>query len=138
LPANELPPGWYAFGSGLQNADVEYPELWAIAPESWKVGTTLALPDMGMRTFVGKPTFGDPLNSRGGAENHQLTVAELPPHSHSYQPAAINPDVEGPGVPDIGATVLAPVGQTGVTGGNGSHNNMPPFHVITWAIFAGR
>ncbi|MFQ3244837.1 MAG: hypothetical protein ACI9SP_001473 [Arenicella sp.] len=71
------------------------------------------------------------LNSSGGEEKHQLTVAEMPSHQHSgefgggphsYEHHQNNHRLNGEN----------PKKLTGATGGNTPHNNMQPFHVLMY------
>lgn len=120
--------------------DDDYPLLAAALDATFDNGDgTFTLPDLRGRSILGAGA-GAGLSVRsvgdvGGAEVHQLTVTEMPSHNHSYLPPAINPDVEGPGIPDIGATIIGPLTSTGSNGGDGSHNNMHPFVALNHAVW---
>lgn len=131
-----LPTGWFALDGGSLVAD-DYPELASIVPSSWIVGNNIELPDMAARTIIGEGG-GHTLADLGGVETVTLAIGQIPSHTHEYIPPAFNLDVEGPGVPDVGATVVGTAVQTGARGGGEAHNNMPPYLVLKWAIFAGR
>lgn len=67
---------------------------------------------------------------QGGESYHTLTVAELPSHSHSRRMAYGGSN--GQNIPVYYKSTNAPDGygtleDTGVTGGNAAHNNMPPY-----------
>lgn len=67
---------------------------------------------------------------QGGESSHTLTVAELPSHSHSRRMAYGGSN--GQNIPTYDKSTNAPYGygtleDTGVTGGNTAHNNMPPY-----------
>lgn len=67
---------------------------------------------------------------QGGESSHTLTVAELPSHSHSRRMAYGGSN--GQNIPIYYKSTNAPDGygtleDTGVTGGNAAHNNMPPY-----------
>lgn len=67
---------------------------------------------------------------QGGESSHTLTVAELPSHSHSRRMAYGGSN--GQNIPTYDKSTNAPYGygtleDTGVTGGNAAHNNMPPY-----------
>lgn len=120
---------------------VDYPNLYAVLdPIYIDDADHFTLPDSSGRAFLGSGN-GDGLTARalgdlGGSETVTLDESEMPEHHHAYQPPAINPDIEGPGIPDIGATVLGLPTVTGDTGGDQPHENMPPFlvvHVGVWA-----
>lgn len=133
--AGVLPDGWIALdGSTISQSDFE--DLAAVVPADWLSGSDIVLPDTTGRFLAGSGAGFD-LGGLGGESEHTLTVAEMPAHTHTYQPPAINPDVEGPGIPDVGATILGPLSNTGSAGSGEPHNNMPPYLVLTAAIFAG-
>jgi microcystin-dependent protein len=132
----ELPLGWLLLdGSTISQSD--YPELAAVVPSSWLSGSDIILPNIADSFVVGAGNLYN-LGTEGGETNHTLTIDEIPSHNHTYQPPAINLDVEGPGVPDAGATVLGPISNTGNTGGGESHNNVPPYLALNYGVFSGR
>jgi len=129
--------GWLPLaGQDLEKND--YPELWSRVPPSWKSGTTITLPNMQDRFLTGASFSLAPLGSQGGETATTLTTAQIPSHTHTYTPPSLNPDSEGPGVPDIGATVIGPGATTGAAGGGEPHDNRPKYLAVTWAIFTGR
>lgn len=131
-----IPSGWILLdGSVLLQSD--YPELTSVVPAAWLSGSDINLPDISDSFVVGAGNLYD-LGTEGGETNHVLTVNEIPSHSHTYTPPTVNPDLEGPGVPDVGATVLGPPASTGTAGSGDAHNNVPPFLALNYAIFTGR
>jgi microcystin-dependent protein len=76
-----------------------------------------------------------PFASVGGEQNHLLTTAEMPSHSHTQTcdgSAQGGYDNGGARVPKslFPSAVLAldPAPSTGLTGGDTPHNNMPPYY----------
>jgi microcystin-dependent protein len=106
--------------------------------------TTFALPDLRGRVPV---HFGTTirLGDRVGAENHALTVAEMPAHSHPVSAGALPPQEDEPG----GHFWAQSEGQNGYAGtadgamgagavstaGSGAaHPNMQPYLTINFVI----
>lgn len=69
--------GYLAMGTSVANADTAHPDLWAMAPATWKSGTTLNLPSMDDRTVYGGGTLG----ATGGG-TATIASANLPTHTH--------------------------------------------------------
>lgn len=70
--------GWLKFGMTHVGAASAYPDLWAIAPTDWKVGSDLVLP---AGPFTAQ--FGGAVGAITGANTKTLVAANLPPHSHT-------------------------------------------------------
>ena len=68
-------------------------------------------------------------NDSVGKYNHQLTESELPAHSHTQLGGGFN----GSDGIEPGSRRTQDLGQTGTTGSNQSHNNIPPtFGMYVW------
>lgn len=120
-------------GQSYQRAD--YPTLYDRLDAVYHIsGTEFRVPDFRNRFMKGWGV--ETIDNTGGEAAHTLTTAEMPAHSHLYQPPSINPDVEGPGIPDIGATVLGLPTQTGSAGSGNAHNNEPPYLVVAFGVVA--
>lgn len=97
-------------------------------------GTHFNLPDLRGRSPIGAGT-GPGLTTRasgasGGEESHQLTIAELPAHTHEiFSPASTA--LGGGG----GSEALnPPTNPMSSTGSDTAHNNMQPFMVPNYII----
>lgn len=127
---------------GTTYAQVDYPQLYDLVPPGWKSGTDFILPIMGSTTLIGANTVspGSPpiVGHLGGEENHVLTVAEIP--SHTHQTKSIGSFTGVPNVFDShdagSGGFFQSLGNTQNTGGGGAHNNMPPYLAVIWAIVA--
>jgi len=74
------PIGWLMLdGHTETNAQTLLPDLWAVAPATWKSGANLVLPNMSNRALIGGGTIG----SVGGSNSKVLSVANLPVHDHT-------------------------------------------------------
>jgi microcystin-dependent protein len=97
--------------------------------------STVNLPDARGRVLIGPDGAGIriPNSPRahaqaGGTERHTLTIAEIPPHAHSY--TAPTGETGGGGGVSAGpdASLAA---TTGPAGGGAAHNSMQPYLVLT-------
>jgi microcystin-dependent protein len=112
---------------GATGGDPKIPDLRGRAPISAGAGAGLTARTVGQV---------------GGAEQHTLTEAQMPNHQH----AAVTGQPEWAFGLNTGAALGAAGTQVGVvqsttpatasTGGGQPHNNMPPFTVGTWFIYA--
>ena len=137
------PDGWMLCdGSAIDSAT--YPDLYEIIGEKWGdggdgVGGLFNLPDLRGRTPIGAGQ-GEGLSNRrvaetGGAEQHTLTIEEMPSHSHEHTDNYAHnrnrgDDGQGPGVRWNSSQIL----ETKATGGNAPHNNMQPYAVLYYII----
>lgn len=97
-----IPSGFISLdGQSIAGANTLYPDLWAAAPSSWKVGTTLTVPNLKGKMPVhydSTQTEFDALEESGGSKTRTLTAANVPEHVHGMDhdhPSA--PIVEGSG-----------------------------------------
>jgi hypothetical protein len=65
--------------------------------------------------------------STSGAYNHQLTVAEMPSHNHSY---VVHLGTGSSGPISLHDRIPQQTKTTGSTGGNGTHNNIQPYITV--------
>jgi microcystin-dependent protein len=161
--SNTAPEGYLPCDGGSY-AVADYPELFAVIDYNFGgSGENFNVPSLFNRTTIGS---GDNFSylDVGGSETVTLTTGEMPSHNHSASdPTIIDPShshVESTAIPTaitIGAGIPAPsalpaVGSTapaftgitalagaiGNTGGDGAHENMPPFMALPYIIYAGR
>jgi len=75
------------------------------------------------------------LGSIGGEENHALTVAEIPSHTHSYDDTySVQWSSEAFGTPLSSTDEINRIETSGATGGSQIHNIMNPYIVIQFII----
>jgi len=149
-----LPFGWLvADGSSLLRVD--YPDLFSAIGTVWGAAdsTHFNIPDLQGQTLVGQGAsrLGSSwsLGATGGEEDHLLVNGEIPAHSHSVNPHTHGYIGAGPNITTIGAGAPQPTAipapfvsapdigtGTGNTGGGGTHNNLPPYAVLNYAIIA--
>jgi len=131
-----VPTGWLmADGSAISRTT--YSALFTAIGTTYGAGdgsTTFNLPSLKGRVSVGHDTAQtefDVLGETGGEKTHQLTVAELPAHTHSFYTLAQLTVGGGPGYyglwGDGGST-------TGSTGSDAPHNNLEPYIVLNYII----
>ena len=74
--------GWLLLdGSTVTGAQSSYPALWAVAPNTWKSGSNLVLPNMADRVLSG--SGATTLGATGGANTVTIGTANLPIHQHT-------------------------------------------------------
>ena len=99
-------------------------------PSTFLGGTWTQMQDG--RVLISSST-AHPAGSTGGEETHQLTVAEMPAHTHDNSPTEHSTSVS-PGSPSSvsvnDTSGVSAAYQTGSTGGGGAHNNMMPFRAV--------
>jgi microcystin-dependent protein len=127
--AAAIPSGYIEF-AGQTIAQATYPKLYAL------FGGTM--PDLRGRYLMGVDG-SHPIGSAGGEAAHVLSVAEMPSHSHtSHYWTNLSPSQLGgitAAVP--GGSAEGPGQTVNVTGGNGAHNNLPPYRTVRWLTLAG-
>jgi len=118
-----------------------YAALFAIISTAYGVGngtTTFNLPDLRNRFLYGAPSQNpSTINATAGETNHVLTVAELPAHHHAQNQntagtTGVNRTLGG----NSSNTASAGL-NTADTGSGTAHNNMPPYMLMQYAIYAG-
>ena len=114
-----------------------------IIPVGWAMcDGTNGTPDLRSRYIVGANVSKSSLNSNltslnigdiGGEEFHQLSVAEMPSHSHNKN--NFQGGNSGPGdTPNASNYNYPNSSNTGPTGGDNPHNNLPPFYALVYIM----
>jgi microcystin-dependent protein len=95
--------------------------------------TTFNLPDMRANVPVGYKAADANIGyygQKGGEATHTLVTAEMPSHTHTYSGL-----VGGTGDAYSGsASTTSGTVNTGSTGSDGAHNNLPPFSTLLFII----
>lgn len=119
------------FCDGSEYSREDYPDLYAVYEN-----TLYAIDENTFRVpnFVAKFPLGyTEIGLEGGEAQHELSIDEIPAHTHTEIIAVetvINGGLEAPA-----AAAVAAIGETGVTGLSQSHNNMPPFHTTGFYVW---
>ncbi len=135
-----MPAGWLPC-DGSTVSPALYPALFAaIGTQYGGDGTgTFVLPDLRGRTLLGVGQGGGlttrALGDTGGEEQHTLTVAQMPAHTHREQGTNRLDVATGGGihVQDVDNATFATI-TTAATGGGQPHNVMPPFFALSYII----
>lgn len=95
-------------------------------------------PDLRDRFVVGAGN-SYAVGNTGGASTVQLSLAEMPQHSHSYTDLYVLQQALSPGIDiDFNATTWDPNGTrtlaTSAEGSNGSHENRPPYYALCYVM----
>lgn len=129
------PAGWLIL-DGSTHASADYPELSALLPTHLISGSNFTLPD----TTDAFP-FGVDDEDNGsaitGSNVLNLSVAQLPPHTHTYTPPALTITAETPVIPIPTAGIGAPIA-TGSTGSGDDIDKRPLRFGLIYAVYAGR
>ena len=150
-----IPPGWQLCEGGV----LKFSNSQTAVTTSYKnitnftnlrlSGTNYLTPDLRGRFVIGTGSgtglTARNINAIGGTETHTLSMAEMPRHNHgddivgghgALQANIGNHPYTGGTTPHGGYYHLSAPSrhQHSQEGGNGAHNNMPPFYVLTYII----
>ncbi len=146
-PSAAIPDGWFIC-DGRQVSRADQAALFAVIGTVYGAGngvSTFHLPDLRGRAVIGMDNMGSgaanvitdararTLGGRLGEEKHQLTIAEMPSHSHTYGRAYAGGAYDGHSSPLYNATQGA---ATSAAGGDQPHNNIQPSMALYWIIKA--
>lgn len=124
---------------GASHLRVDYPDLYSVLATAFHTDADhFVTPDLRGRTVLGvgagSGLTARALNDSGGEETHQLSVAELASHTHTYFAPSVIMVGTGPVLIPYLASQVASV--TGSAGSDTAHNNMEPFRALNYAIWA--
>ena len=141
------PNGWLlCFGQEISRDT--YSDLFSVISNTYGIGdgtTTFNLPDLRGRMVIGIDNMGgdsanrveneqaDVLGGSAGEENHTLTVDELASHNHSIVGRTQTSSNQYISFAAVSNAQYAST-TTEYTGGNESHNNMPPYISLNYII----
>jgi microcystin-dependent protein len=132
-------PGFALWCDGAEIEQTDYPVLYGVLGNAWGSAAPgkFKLPDLRSRVPIGAGQGGGlsayAIGDYGGEETHQLSIAEMPEHSHSVHDHEMGACGELP----IPCSTPALFGtQTGSTGGDQAHENRPPYAALRAYIIA--
>jgi microcystin-dependent protein len=144
-------PTGYLLCDGAAISRTTYSALFAVSGTTYGVGdgsSTFNIPDLRGRVIAGQDDMGgasanrltglsggldgDTLGASGGSESHQLTIAEMPAHTHAVKlDIAIQRGDSTAEASFVGSNLN---GTSGSTGGDGVHNNVQPTIILNYII----
>lgn len=131
LRAQELVASFVPSGAIMAFRLEECPAGWKPVPEL--AGRVVVGAGVGQSDFLDRPLTERTLGEVGGEEIHELTVDEMPSHTHGYKTTdngqLLDNDHNKVAQPRYGVVRKR---NTASTGGDGGHNNMQPFLVLTY------
>lgn len=126
-------PDNFLFCDGSTYNAVDYPLLWDVIDSKFKnTGAgTFVVPDLRTR-FVRGVSSDSQISTKGGNTNVVLSVANLPPHTHTYQQSISTVTADGE-IPSVGLDANI-TSSTGSTGSGSSFDILPPYQFLKHGI----
>lgn len=129
------PSGWLLL-DGSTHAKADYPELSDLLPAHLISGANFILPDV-ENAFPFGVLDEDDGSVVDGSNVLNLSIAQLPAHTHTYTPPVLTINAETPVVPIPTAGIGSPIA-TGSTGSGDDIDKRPKRFGLVYAVFAGR
>jgi hypothetical protein len=129
------PSGWLIL-DGSVYASEDYPELSDLLPAHLISGANFVLPDV-ENAFPFGVVDEDNGSAVAGSNVLNLTVGQLPAHTHTYTPPTLSISAETPVVPIPTAGIGTPI-PTGSTGSGDDVDRRPLRFGLVYAVYAGR
>lgn len=136
FPWLSTPPNGWLLLDGTTYSQGDYPELFDVLDDNLKTGSNFTLPDTETAFPFGVLVKAD-AGAVVGSNTLNLSVGQLPPHTHTYTPPVLTIDAETPTVPIPTAGIGVPVA-TGSTGAGDDIDRRPKRFGLIFAVYAGR
>lgn len=135
FPWLSTPPAGWLLLDGSTHDSGDYPELFAILDASLKSGSDFILPDVSDSFPYGvqlKANAGEVV----GSNTLNLTIGQLPAHTHTYTPPTLTIPVGPPPTQPVGG--IGGAVPTGSTGSGDDIDRRPKRFGLIYAVYAGR
>lgn len=129
------PLGWLLLDGSTYVSD-DYPELSDLLPAHLIDGENFTLPDAEDAFAFGVVDAADG-STVDGSNTLNLTVGQLPAHTHTYTPPVLTVEAETPAVPIPTAGIGVPIA-TGSTGSGDDVDIRPKRFGLVYAVYSGR
>lgn len=130
------PDGWLLL-DGTTYANADYPELSGILPSHLISGANFTLPDV-ENAFPFGVLAEDDGGQVDGSNTLNLTIGQLPSHTHTYNNPVAGVETIGAGAPAPSIVSATPATSTGSTGSGDDVDKRPLRFGLVYAVFAGR
>lgn len=137
LPWIVTPPAGWLLLDGSTYALADYPELADILPAHLISSTNFTLPDV-ETAFPFGVVDEDDGSALTGDNTLNLTTAQLPAHTHTYNHPVAGPETIGAGAPAPSIVSATPATATGSVGSGDDIDKRPKRFGLLYAVFAGR